>query len=87
MRLKYTFEIMELEDQTVAVPVGEGASEYHGVIKMNEVARTILELLKEDINETEIIKALGNQYEVSQEILTRDVHNTLEKFEKEGILV
>ncbi len=87
MRLKYTFEIMELEDQMVAVPVGEGASEFHGVIKMNETVGAILELLKIDIDEAEIINVLGNRYEVSQEILRKDVHNTLEKFKEEGLLV
>lgn len=34
--LKCTFEIMELDDECVAVPILESADEIYGVIKLND---------------------------------------------------
>ncbi|MDO4467537.1 MAG: hypothetical protein Q4C49_11140 [Bacillota bacterium] len=36
MGLKCTFEIMELDDECVAVPILESADEIYGVIKLND---------------------------------------------------
>lgn len=87
MRLKYSFEMMKLDDQIVAVPVGDKASEFHGVIKLNETAAAILELLKEETVEEAIIKALENEYEVDRDTLTKDVYNILTEFKDKGMLV
>ena len=56
MKAKYTFEIMEIDDQMMAVPVGEVADELHGILKLNQSAAAILELLKEETSEEEIVR-------------------------------
>ena len=63
MKAKYTFEIMEIDDQMMAVPVGEEADELHGILKLNESAAAILELLKEETSEEEIVQKLLEKYE------------------------
>lgn len=87
MRLKYTFETMKLDDQIVAIPVGEGATDYHGVIKLNETAAVIFELLKQENTEESIIEALENKYDVSRDTVTRDVQHYIAMFREKGFLI
>lgn len=87
MRLRYTFETMELDDRIVAVPVGENIDEFHGVIKLNDVAAFIFNLLKDDIQEADILKAMEEEYEVSHEVLIKDIHEYLDEFREKGLLV
>ena len=51
MRLKYHFEFTDVENEIIAVPVGEGANDIHGVLKLNPTGKEIMELvyLEEDI--------------------------------------
>ncbi len=86
MKAKYTFEIMEIDDQMMAVPVGEEADELHGILKLNESAAAILELLKEETSEEEIVQKLLEKYESSEEELKNYVHDYLAELEEAGIL-
>ncbi len=85
MKLKYTFEMMEIDDQLMAVPVGDGADEFHGILKLNASAASIFELLKEEKSEEEIVEALKEEYEDSKE-LTSYVHEYLGQLKEEGFL-
>lgn len=87
MRLKYTFEMMELDDKTVAVPVGEKAEGFHGVIQLNETAAFIFHLLKDETTVEEIINTMSKEFDASKEILTVDVHRCIDEFRRRGILV
>ena len=86
MKAKYTFEIMEIDDQMMAVPVGEEADELHGILKLNQSAAAILELLKEEISEEEIVQKLLEKYESSEEDMKSYVHDYLAELEEAGIL-
>ena len=87
MRLKYTFDKMELNDQIVAVPVGDNADNYHGVVKMNETANAIFNLLAEDTTEEAIVEAMEKEYDLSKEILADDVMHYVQEFREKGMLV
>lgn len=87
MRLKYTFETMVLDDRTIAVPVGLDANEFQGVVKLNETAAFILELLKNDTTEEAIVRALAEEYDAPEELLISDVHNYIKEFEERDMLV
>lgn len=86
MKTKYTFEIMEIDDQQMAVPVGENADQLHGILKLNQTAAAILELLKEERTEEEIVQKLLESYEASEEELRGYVHDYLGELEKAGII-
>ncbi len=86
MKAKYTFEIMEIDDQMMAVPVGEEADELHGILKLNQSAAAILELLKEETSEEEIVQKLLEKYESSEEDMRSYVHDYLAELEEAGIL-
>ena len=86
MKLKYTFELMEVEDQQMAVPVGENADELHGILKLNKSAAAIIELLKEETTEEEIVEKLLEKYDAPKEEIQKSVHEYIQELEKAELL-
>lgn len=86
MKLKYLFENVELDDRIVAVPVGANVEDFRGVIKMNETATRIFDLLKDDITEDAIIDALVKEYEAPREVITADVQRCISEVRAKGLL-
>lgn len=62
MKLKYDFTIMDMGDETVAVPVGDNADQFHGMIRLNAAAAEILELLREDTTPEIVHQILMERY-------------------------
>ncbi len=86
MKAKYRFEIMDLDDGLVAVPVGEGAEKFRGVVKVNETAAAILKLLAEDTTEEQIVDAVMKEYAGDRAEIAGFVRETVEKLISEGIV-
>ena len=84
-KLKYRFETMELDDTVVAVPVEDGAQAFRGVIKLNESACEIFDLLSNEIAEDEIIAELTKTHGADPEIPAY-VHEFIKLLTEEGIL-
>ena len=86
MKSKYQFEIMDLEDGLVAVPVGSNGQQFHGILKVNETATSILKLLEHDTSEEAITNSLIKEYTGDHEEIAMYVHAFLEMLITEGIL-
>ncbi len=86
MKLKYQMETMLLEDRTIAVPVGEQAQEFHGIVKLNDIGAEILDMLHNDVTEDEIVRAIEKEYDISYETLTKDIHTFLLELSDKGLL-
>ncbi len=86
MRLKYPYEIMEVEGQSFAVPMEEDANGFNGVIKLSKTAKVIFELLQEDTSEEAIVEAMSRRFDADKNILAADVHSIVAQFQKKGIL-
>lgn len=77
---------MDLDDETVAIPLGKNAQLFHGVIKMNDTGAFILDLLKEEISEEDIVRLISKEFDASKEQITADVHSYLDEFRTRGLL-
>ena len=86
MRSKYTFEKMELDDEFVAVPVGENATDLHAVLNVNEEAMRILELLQEETTEEQIVAQLLKEYLGDKEEIASLVKVYICQLRQEGLL-
>jgi uncharacterized alkaline shock family protein YloU len=86
MKLKYTFETVDMSDEIIAVPVGEDAKELKGVVKLNRAGQEIFSLLKNDTTEEKIVDALAAKYENSRENLAAYVRQMLETLRSDGLL-
>ena len=77
---------MDLDDEMIAVPVGKGAENFHGVIKVNETAATILKLLEQETTEEAVLDSLMEQYSGDRIEIADYVHDYIEKLRKEGLV-
>jgi len=84
-KLKYEFENMELDDRIIAVPVGQDAKKFRGVVKLNESAVEIFELLKQETTEDEIVSVLEARYGNDTNI-QGFVHDMIMYLAEEGVL-
>lgn len=86
MRLKYPFVTQKVNDGYVAVATGEGASEFKGIVRLNEVGMEIFRLLEEEQTEESIVAELKRTYLDRDGTIERAVHEFVAKLESEGIL-
>lgn len=87
MKLKYEFETMEMDDQIVAVPVGDDAEEaLHGIIKLNDSAAAIFTLLKKETSEDEIVAAMKKDYNASETQIREYVRGFVDYLASQGLL-
>jgi hypothetical protein len=86
MKLKYSFDAVDMGEETIAVPVGDGADQMHGVVKLNKSGCEIMDLLKEEITIDDIVNNLAAKYDNSKEELKKYVLHVVEELRKAGIL-
>ena len=86
MKLKYSFELMPLDDKVIAVPVGAGAQDFHAAIKLNDSAAEIFELLQEDVTDEYIISVMRQRYGDKENNVADFVHEFIEGLKKEAVL-
>lgn len=86
MKLKYDFLTMDSEDRTLVFPVGDGSSDFHGMLKVNDSALEILNLLKEDTTEQEIVATLSSKYDTPREEIAQYVSQYIGTLRNSGLI-
>lgn len=75
-----------LGEETLLVPgIGE-EEQFHGVIRLNETAAFITELLRKNVTEEEIIEALLREYDVERPVAEKHVKAVLNTLRSIGAL-
>lgn len=87
MRLRFDFTLMELDGEIIAVPISDGASDFHGVIKLNEEAKVIFDLLQTETTKEIIVESLAKEYSTPKDDLGRMVGEFLEKLAQADLLI
>lgn len=87
MKLITRFESVDMGDEIIAVPVGEGSEKIHGVLKLNRAGVEILDFLVKDISEDEIVEALCKKYDNDRTSLENDVHEAITNLKIAGLLI
>ena len=77
MRLKHTFESVDMGDEIILVPVGESAAVVHGVLKTNSEAKEIIDALQTDITEEQLNQVFSEKYENAPEEIARYISKTI----------
>ena len=86
MRLKYSFESVDMGDEIILVPVGENSNEVHGVVKLNREGLEIVNLLKEDTTLDSIVETLSNKYENDRNTITLWVKKAINTLNESGLI-
>lgn len=84
MKLKEHFITYQRSDEQIMVDV---SGEFSGLVRNNETAAFIVNCLKHDITQEEIVEALSSEYNASKDVLKADTAGVLEKLRSIGALV
>jgi len=86
MKLKNGVIMEKAGDGYIAVATGEASKSFNGFIRNNATADFIFRQLTEEKTEKELVDAILEKYDVSEEIAAKDVKNIVEKIRKAGLL-
>ena len=84
MKLRKEFITHSTGSDSLLVPTG-GAG-WAGLVKGNKTLGAILELLKTDTSEVEIIKAMCTRFDAPETVIAADVQKALTELRKIGAL-
>lgn len=86
MKLKKGFITQEIMGEQLMVAVGAEAKRFHGLVRSNETAAFLVDLLKQPTTKQALAARLLEAYEVDEETAKRDVHAILETLRGIGAL-
>ncbi|OUP78241.1 hypothetical protein B5F08_07045 [Anaeromassilibacillus sp. An172] len=86
MKLKDGFIAYNTGDENLLVATGEAGKSFNGIVRNNETAAFIAELLKNEITEDEIVNKILEEYDVDEKTARKDVKKLLDTFKREGFL-
>ena len=84
MKLKEDFITQDIDGTQFLVAVGGEA--FNGIVRNNETAAFIVNCLKKETTEQEIVEAMLQEYDAPEELIARDVHSVVEKLQGIGAL-
>ena len=86
MRLKEGFVTHTIQDTQMMVAAGKAAKAFSGLVRSNETAAFIVDCLKHETTEAEIVDRMLATYDAPRETIARDVHAIIVKLEGIGAL-
>jgi len=87
MKLKTDFAMKEVLGMYVAVAVGKRASEFYGLIRLeNESTKRMFELLQEGKEVDEIVSIMLDEYEVEEPRLREELGKLIDQLGAEGLM-
>ena len=87
MHLKKGFITQYVAGTQMLVAVGDAAKDFHGLVRSNGTAGFIVDCLKTDTSEEEIVKKLCAEYDVDEKTALKDVKMVVEKLRSIGAIV
>ena len=84
MRLNKNYIIHKTNNETILVPTGEAG--FSGIVRGNSTLDVILELLREETNETAIVAAMQTKFDAPEEAIINDVKKAIAELRKIGAL-
>lgn len=86
MKLRGEFVVRQVMDDIVAIPVGEAALAFSGIILLNDVSRVIWQCLEQDTTPEALVQAVTDAFEVSAEEAQADILEFLDKLRAAKLL-
>ena len=84
MRLNNNFLVHHTKNKNYLVSTGN--SEFSGMAKGNRTVGVILDYLKADTTEDEIVRKMLERFDASEELIRRDVKDTVAKLRSIGAI-
>lgn len=77
MKLKNGFITHDSDGEQIMVAVGDAADKFHGLVRSNKTAAFIIDCLKNETTEAQIIDAVLAEFDASRDVVTKDVGNII----------
>ena len=84
MKLKKEFIVHVTGKETVLVPTGN--ADFSGLVRGNKTFGAIMELLKEETTEDEIVAAMKKRFDAPEDMIRRDVERAVSELRKIGAI-
>lgn len=86
MKLKTDLIIRNIAGECVAVPTGKAASQINGLLSLTPSGELLIRRLQEECTQQELVQALLDQYEVTEQMAQADVEAFLAKLRDVNLL-
>ena len=88
MRIKEGIVIQKIEDEFVLIDSGVVEPAFHGMIKLNESSKLIIDLLtKKDMSEDELVQELLKIYDEKPEVIAKAVKEFIKELGTTPVLI
>ncbi len=87
MRLKEGVIIQELDGKYVMVDASESSTRFNGIVNLNKTAAFVARQLQSEVSMDDIIKAMTEKYDVSEEVAGANAKRVIDQLQNIGLLV
>ena len=85
MKIKNGFILRKVPGMNLVMPTGKNVKEFNGSLMLNDTGAFIFERLQKGSTQEEIADALTQEYDVSLDIASKDVQNTITSLIESGV--
>lgn len=86
MKIKNGLKLREVGGINIVVAVGDMAANFKGVVRLNESGTFLWKHLEKDTDEGELVTALLDKYDVTDDVAKNDVATFLSTIRNAGFL-
>ena len=86
MKIKDGFMLRQFGDDYIVVAVGEESEDFNRLITINSVGEFIYNELKKETTFDELVSAMLEKYEVSEDVAVRDAKAFISNLKTAGLL-
>ena len=87
MKLKDDYIIYNAsEEELIAIATGDEADNFNGLLRANKTAGAIMEYLKEDLTEDDLVSRMLERFDAGEEEIREGVKEVLETLRSVGAL-
>ena len=86
MKAKEGFVLRCVVDEYIIMPTTENIDQFDGSVVLNGVSAFTWEKLQQDTTRDALLKALLDEYEVTEDVAERELDNMLRRFLEYGLI-
>lgn len=86
MKIKEGFVLRTVGDNSIVIALGENAKKFNAMISLNDVGAFLWKQLEKGADEDGLVKALLDEYEVTEEIAKDGVKKFVKKLQEGELL-
>ena len=86
MKIKNGFILREVAGENVVIAVGEAATKFRGMIRLNPTGAFLWKLLESDTTEEAMVAAMLESYDTDGETAKKDISAFVESIRGAGLL-